>query len=289
MDDDSRAMARMLKEANRVKNILSANVEVMASLENVIEGIDFRHRVTRKQLESMCADIIKSSVAPLDTVLSKSKLTLDAINSLVLVGGGVRVPSIQAKLISRVTENKIARNIDGDEAAVLGAVLHAAAVSAQFQLGVKNRIKDLNMHPIQITYTVHSEKAKTRDIKTVLFTDVSVLGSKKLMTFKKTTDFTFTMEYVLASGVAPIASVQVIGLEAALAKFKTTIQDDPKVRMQIRLTESGILQIDDFHVVLNLDTPKPEKKKPVLDSLMDFLGSKKKGDKVNLILIVGGG
>lgn len=69
-----------------------------------------------------------------------------------LVGGGVRVPEVQKVLQTKVGDDKIARNIDGDEAAVLGAVLHGAAVSSQFKLGVKVIVKDLNIHPIQVSY-----------------------------------------------------------------------------------------------------------------------------------------
>jgi hypoxia up-regulated 1 len=112
------------------------------------------------------------------------------------------VPHIQKALSSAVGEDKIARNVDGDEAAVLGAVLHGAAVSAQFKLGVQVRIRDLNVFNIQIAYEAESEGAllanldKTpKGIKTLLFNDRSYLGSKKLMTFKRSSDFNFNIDY----------------------------------------------------------------------------------------------
>ncbi|RUP43380.1 hypothetical protein BC936DRAFT_137266, partial [Jimgerdemannia flammicorona] len=42
------------------------------------------------------------------------------IQSLVLVGGSVRIPAVQAILKGIVGEDKIAQNVNGDEAAVLG-------------------------------------------------------------------------------------------------------------------------------------------------------------------------
>ena len=117
-----------------------------------MEGIDFRLAVTRKELEKMCGSLLNQCVNPLDATLKHANLTMSQIKSLVLVGGGVRIPYVQTQLVAKVGQDKIARNIDGDEAAVLGAVLHGASVSAQFQLGTKFRVKDLNVLPIQVTY-----------------------------------------------------------------------------------------------------------------------------------------
>ena len=43
--DNPRAMAKLFKEAGRVKNVLSANVDHYAQIENLIDEIDFRHQV----------------------------------------------------------------------------------------------------------------------------------------------------------------------------------------------------------------------------------------------------
>ena len=75
-----------------------------------------------------------------------------------MVGGGVRIPAIQALLHKQVGESKIARNVDGDEAAVLGAVLHSASISAQFKLGTITRIKDLNLIPIEVAYDTEPKR-----------------------------------------------------------------------------------------------------------------------------------
>ena len=50
---DSRAMARLLKEANRVKQILSANTETFATIESLVDNLDLKFKVTRKELEEM--------------------------------------------------------------------------------------------------------------------------------------------------------------------------------------------------------------------------------------------
>jgi len=93
-----RAIAKFLKEANRVKQILSANTETFASIENVMDDVDFKLKVTRSQVEDMCKDLFERCQTPIKDVLQTSGLTIADISSLILVGGGVRTPAIQAKL-----------------------------------------------------------------------------------------------------------------------------------------------------------------------------------------------
>ena len=48
-----RAMAKLFKEAGRVKNVLSANNQIFAQVENVMDDIDFKIEVTRLEFETM--------------------------------------------------------------------------------------------------------------------------------------------------------------------------------------------------------------------------------------------
>ncbi|KAJ3257260.1 hypothetical protein HK103_004814 [Boothiomyces macroporosus] len=272
-----RALAKLLKEANRVKTILSANQNVMASIEGLMDEIDFKMSVTRKKLEELCADLFDRATGPLEKVLKDSQITLDDVKSLVLFGGGVRVPAVQKKLLEYVGEGKIARNVDGDEAAVMGAVLHAAAVSAQFKLGLTTRIKDINLTPIQIGYET---EPNGRYHNTVLFTNKTVLGSKKLMSFKRVSDFDFNIDYINNKVKTPIATVKVTGLSAAIEKYKDQTSEEPKVKVQIELTEAGIVNVKDATAFFDIKqvqaTQKPDS---IKDTVLNFFGGKKEGEK----------
>ena len=46
-------MAKLFKEAGRVKNVLSANNQIFAQVENVMDDIDFKIEVTRLEFETM--------------------------------------------------------------------------------------------------------------------------------------------------------------------------------------------------------------------------------------------
>ena len=52
----NRAMGKLYKEAERVKLVLSANTECYAQVENLLEDIDFKLRVTREELSNLLED-----------------------------------------------------------------------------------------------------------------------------------------------------------------------------------------------------------------------------------------
>ncbi|KAJ1562472.1 Hypoxia up-regulated protein 1 [Nowakowskiella sp. JEL0078] len=192
---EPKAMTKLLKEANRVKQILSANTQCMSGVEHLMEEIDFKTIVTREELENLCIDLFDRVDGPIKKVLEKTGLSLTEIDSLVLVGGGTRVPKVQAVLGKFVGDEKVAKNVNADEAAVLGAGFRAAGLSAQFRVR-EIKVKDIVEMPIEVVYEVEpQEGVTTRKLSTVLFHDKSALGAKKLMNFKRETDFTFSLGY----------------------------------------------------------------------------------------------
>lgn len=65
----------------------------------MIDGVDFKSKITRKELEDVSGDLLARVSNPVNSVIQNAGLSLANISSLVLVGGGVRVPSVQNTLI----------------------------------------------------------------------------------------------------------------------------------------------------------------------------------------------
>ncbi|KAJ3154180.1 Hypoxia up-regulated protein 1 [Geranomyces michiganensis] len=275
---DSRAMAKLLREATRIKQILSANTETFASVEGLIQDIDFRTKITRATLESLSADLVKRVAAPVQQVLKQANITLDELDSLILVGGGVRVPFVQAALADLVSERRIAKNVNGDEAAVMGAAFRGAGLSPQFRVRTI-KVKDVNMHPVEVAYDAEpKESAATRNFHTVFFSNKTVLGAKKLMTFKRQSDFEFSLAYKGEDSQIPIVRAKIAGLAAAIESKKDTALDAPKVKALIELTESGVIAISD--AAAHFEVEQVDKEAPSLkDTVMNFFKGKKNDEK----------
>ena len=72
---------------------------------------------------------------PIHELLTRTKTAWSDITSVVLVGGASRVPSVHAELLARgVPQEKLAQNVNADEAAVLGAALAVASTQPQLRM-----------------------------------------------------------------------------------------------------------------------------------------------------------
>ena len=102
---------------------------------------------------------------------------------------------IQQAVKSTVGENKVAVNVNADEAAVLGAGLHGASLSRQFK--TKDiKVSDVHMYDIQASYTTEpKEGGSSKTITTTIFPPGSKTGSKKTLTFKRRDDFSIKLLY----------------------------------------------------------------------------------------------
>jgi hypoxia up-regulated 1 len=236
--------------------------------------VDFRAKITREELESISKDLIERVPGPVHSVIKDAKLSLEDISSLVLVGGGVRVPAVQASLTVLMGAEKMARNVDGDEAAVFGAVYHAAAISAQFRTRREIRIKDITLKGVSLKYNP-AETPKTPKVLP-LFGPKSRLGAKKLVTFEQTGNFTFSLFYT--GSKQPIAKVYVVKVDQVLEKYKEKKIKSMKMKGVIEMNESGMLQVNNVYALLEIDPEPKGKISETLDNVLNFFG-KKKEDK----------
>lgn len=77
-----RALAKLFKEAGRVKNVLSANANHFAQIEGLLDDKDFKFQVTRDVFEEMCADLFERVAPPLHRALAVAGLPLDIVNQV---------------------------------------------------------------------------------------------------------------------------------------------------------------------------------------------------------------
>ncbi|KAL4245181.1 Heat Shock Protein 70 (HSP70) [Abortiporus biennis] len=243
---DRRGMAKLWKEAGRVKGILSANNDAVSSVESLAWDIDFRTKVTRADFESACKDLRPRFTNPLFDALDHAGLTMDNITSVILTGGASRTPMIQTALKSAVAD-KIAMNVNADEAAVLGAALHGAALSRQFK--TKDiRITDICPYDIQVSYQAEakSEHAKPRTINTLVFPSGSKTGTRKTLTFKRKDDFSLKLTYkqqIIPGYPTDILEAEIKGVADAIQNLTDLGATDPVVKATVVLSESGFVSV----------------------------------------------
>lgn len=252
-----RAMAKLFKEAGRLKTVLSANADHFAQVEGLIDEVDFRLQVTRDEFEKLCSDLFERAKTPVLNALKTSGLSLDLVSQVILVGAGTRVPAVQEKLVSLVG-SELGKNLNTDEAAVLGAVYKAADLSAGFK--VKKFItKDGVIFPIQVTFERETE-AGPKLVKRTLFGSMNPYPQKKVLTFNKyLTDFEFNVGYgeldleekeIQNLGSLHLSKVSLSGVAKAIAKHQSPKAEIKGIKAHFFMDESGLLKLSNVELVV---------------------------------------
>lgn len=253
-----RTVLKLQKEATRVKQVLSANNDAYSSIESLHSDIDFKASVARTEFEKASADLFDRVLEPIKNALSLGKLQISDISSIILFGGGVRVPKIQAILKEFAGADKISQNVNGDESAALGAVFRGAGLSSQFK--VKDiRLKERTMYPIELIAAPESEDLETSGKKFLLFEANSPYVDSFFLPVKFTADFNFRLQYgesaldaTSGTGCRVLADGQVRGLAPILEIYKERLLEDPKLRLLVSMSSSGIVSIVRAQAVLQL-------------------------------------
>ncbi|KAA8900324.1 Hsp70 protein-domain-containing protein [Sphaerosporella brunnea] len=193
---NGRAAAKLWREAERARQILSANTEVFSSIESLYNDVDFRSgKLTRAQFEAGIKEYEERITKPIFDALANAKITLDQVGSIILHGGAVRTPFVGKKLEEVVGgPEKISKNVNPDESAVFGATFKGAGESGSFKVK-EIRTNDINPYGVTIEYL----KSATAEKKTKqqIFAPGSVIGKEKVVTFPQKEDFSFEVVHTL--------------------------------------------------------------------------------------------
>lgn len=175
--------------------------------------------------------------------------------------------------------------MNADEAFCFGAALYAASLSTAFRLR-KFGVHDITSFPVSIDIdslgggaveedaeegeegkeAAEGDAAAKKNVK--LFKVGHKIPAKRLLTFKRDEDLTFTVKY---DGELPptvpvtIAKYNITGVKKAMDKYPNGTK--PKINVSFRLTRSGLVEVDKAEAAIEemvevevCETIKPKKK-----------------------------
>lgn len=255
-----RAMAKLFKEAKKLKEVLSANKEHKAQIEGLIEEIDFKLRVSRETFESLCSDLFERVTAPLERALKHAQfMSYDVLSEVVLFGGGPRVPKVQQTLEAHLGGIKLRQYLNMDEAATIGAVYKAADLVTGLRVA-KFVIKDAVLFPIQVTF---EREGSQKLFKRNLFTLMSNYPQKKVITFNKNTeDFAFhvshaeldhlTEQEANSIGSMSLLKIGMNGVSKLIAENTgENVGESKGIKAHFALDESGLLSLSGIELIVD--------------------------------------
>ncbi|KAI4701126.1 hypothetical protein J4E89_010702 [Alternaria sp. Ai002NY15] len=275
-----RTAAKLFKEAERVRQMLSANKETNSFFESFYEDVDFKYKLSRTKFEELTADYAKRIDGPINQALTAAGLTFADIDSVIVHGGASRTPFVQARLEAVAGKSKIRANVNADEAAVFGAAFKAAGLSPSFRV---KEIRDSDTQGYNHGYQ-YMLNLKERDQK--IFTSNTKLGATKDLPFNFMGEFEFTMYQAVPGANGEVSKEPTLHFQSGnLTKVVTHMINENKCErdsfnnyVQVRLSPvTGTPEV--LSAWVTCETESEEVKGGIVDGVKNLFGMGGKKDQ----------
>ena len=134
LSKDKMAMQRLQEAAEKAKIELSSSTQTSINLPYITasaEGpLHLEETLSRAQFESMTADLLKRTKAPVEAVIKDAGISVKDIDQVVLVGGSTRMPAV-SELVKEVTGKDANKGVNPDEVVAIGAALQAGVLKGE--------------------------------------------------------------------------------------------------------------------------------------------------------------
>ncbi|KAL4880201.1 Hsp70 protein-domain-containing protein [Aspergillus karnatakaensis] len=279
----AKTMARLWKDAEKARQVLSANTETIASFESLYEeDINFKYRISRSRFEELTEQHIARVGRPLEQAILAAGLELSDIDSVILHGGSIRTPFVQ-KQLEKVCggSEKLRTNVNADEAAVFGAAFKGASLSPSFRVK-EIRASDVSGYPVILKWTSESKGRQQK-----LFASTSQVGQEKQVTVKNLEDFeiSFSQQLPTEGGIreVPVLGVKTQNLTASVDKLKESFgcsAANITTKLSVRLSPlNGLPEVTSGSVSCEVE---PSMLGSVVDDVKGFFGLGKRDDQAPL-------
>ena len=270
INTNPKALVRVAAACEKMKKILSANAQAPISIESLMNDVDVQGMMKREELELLIQPLIDRATIPLEQALADAKMKIEDIDTIEMVGGCTRVPSLKEK-ISKFFGKPLSFTLNQDEAVARGCAFSCAILSPVF------RVRDFSVHDI-VNYPIEFNWEQSPDIpdedtSLTVFNRGNVMPSTKILTFYRKQPFDLEAKYAKPEQL-PGKMSPWIG-KFAVKGVKANGEDDFMIcKLKARLNLHGVLNVESGYYVedVEIEEPIPEEK----DSKD---GEKKEGEK----------
>jgi heat shock 70kDa protein 1/2/6/8 len=128
---NNRALRRLRTACEKAKRTLSSSTNANIEIDSLQDGVDFYTSLTRAKFESLCDDLFKNCLKPVEKVIIDSKMDKSTIHQIVMVGGSTRIPKVQNMISEFFNGKELCKSINPDEAVAYGAAVQASILSGE--------------------------------------------------------------------------------------------------------------------------------------------------------------
>jgi molecular chaperone DnaK len=132
---DKIARQRLQEAAEKAKIELSSASETQINLPYITLGesgpLHLEEKLTRSEFQRLTSDLLDRCRSPFNAVIEDGKISLSAIDHVILVGGSTRMPAV-VDLVKEMTGGKEPhKGVNPDEVVALGASLQAGVLKGE--------------------------------------------------------------------------------------------------------------------------------------------------------------
>lgn len=134
LSNDKMAMQRIKEAAEKAKIDLSGVTTTKISLPFITIGADGPKHIdmdlTKAKFDSLTADLVESTLLPMQNALRDAKLTCNDLSKVIFVGGSTRIPAV-FDAVKKFTGKEPYRGINPDECVAIGAAIQGGVLAGE--------------------------------------------------------------------------------------------------------------------------------------------------------------
>lgn len=239
---DPEQSSRVREEARRSKHQLSYDTSVEVSVQYIIpeQHYTFNETLTRAKFKELTADLIEQTRTPTDAIFDRSGLTVDDIDTVLLVGGATRMPQV-SELITDYFSVEPSQAIDPQEAVSEGAAIRASLIE---QSDDKELTTDEEFLLIDVVPRSLGIRLDTGEIDRIIETDkqLPVTEKRTYSTSSADQDQVHIHVYEGEGETVDAKTVRLLG-KAALKDIPPRDPSEESIECMFELTQDGTLNV----------------------------------------------
>lgn len=240
--------ARLRKECEKIKKILSTNPQGLLNMECLMDDVDVRGQITRDELMEVAEPLLGKIRAVCEKAIRGAKLASgEKLTAVEIVGGSTRVPAFKATIADVFSPlcPSLSTTLNADECIARGCALMCAMLSPAF------KVRDYTVNDIAADELV-VDKVFTDGSPTESLTIVpkgNPVPCVKVMKFRSPGPLTINVRYKdTASLPGAVDHPQVCSYLVGAPS-----EPEAKVHAKVRMSGSGIVELAAAQIVREVE------------------------------------
>ena len=147
---NARAKLRLSVACEKLKKVLTINSEGTINVDSIMNDVDVRSSLTRKQFEEISQPLLDRLEPLINAALQDANTTVDKLFAIEMTGSGTRATIVQTKL-QEILKRELSKTLNFEESVSKGCALNCAQLSPIFKVR-EFAIVDIQPYPIKFSW-----------------------------------------------------------------------------------------------------------------------------------------